>query len=121
MNTNKIALFLVPAIPVGAIGGILAMSGLGYWDTFGFTYSMFVFVYIIAYTQGSKDFRAFIEANKEKNPDYAAWNEMQKLDAIRDVLLQCKLQKESGADIMQENVSHEENRSPKNESNTDVI
>lgn len=89
MMPNKIALFLIPAIPVGAIGGIMAMSGLGFWDTFGFTYSMFVFIYVIAYNLGSNDCRAFIEANKEKKPEvWATWTEMQKLDAIRDGLLQ---------------------------------
>jgi hypothetical protein len=89
MIPNKIALFLIPAIPVGAIGGIMAMSGLGFWDTFGFTYSMFVFIYVIAYNLGSKDCRAFIEANKEKKPEvWTTWTEMQKLDAIRDGLLQ---------------------------------
>ncbi len=44
MNPNKIALFLIPAIPVGLIGGVLKMSGLGYWDTFGFVYAMFAFI-----------------------------------------------------------------------------
>ena len=112
MNPNKIALFLIPAIPVGAIGGIQAMSGLGFWDTFGFTYSMFIFIYVIAYTQGSNDNRAFIEANKEKKSVYATWTEMQKLDAIQDLLLQCKPQKGSLADVIPENVSYEENGFP---------
>ena len=30
----------------------MAMSGLGFGGTFGFIYSMFIFIYIIAYTQG---------------------------------------------------------------------
>jgi len=113
MNPNKIALFLIPAIPVGTIGGIQAMSGLGFWDTFGFAYSMFIFIYAIAYTLGSNDYRAFIEANKEKKPKFhATWTEMQKLDAIQDLLLQCKPQKESFADVSPENVSCEKNGSP---------
>ncbi len=112
MIPNIISMFLIPAIPIGAIGGIMAMSGLGYWDTFGFTYSMFIFIYIIAYLQGSKDSRAVIEANTEKKPDYATWTEMQKLDAIKDLLLQTKRQKGSVSDEIQENVNHEENDFP---------
>ena len=109
MNPNKIALFLVPAIPVGAIGGILAMSGLGYWDTFGFVYAMFAFVYVVAYTQGSSDYRAFIEENRKKADVYATWTEKQKLDAIRDALLRFKPQKGSNENIKPENVDHPEN------------
>jgi len=40
MIPNKTALFFIPAVAVGAIGGIQAMSGLEFWDTFGFTYSI---------------------------------------------------------------------------------
>ena len=87
MNLNKIALFLMPAVPVMLIGGILKMSGLGYWDTFGFVYAMFAFLYVFAYTQGSNDHSAFIEANRRKTDVYATWTEKQKLDAIRDALL----------------------------------
>ena len=109
MNPNIIALLLIPAIPVGAIGGIMAMSGFGFEGTFGFIYSMFIFIYIIAYTQGSNDCRAFIEANPEKKPLSSSENVMQKLDAIQDLLLQCKSSKVSVADVIPENVSHEKN------------
>ena len=109
MNPNIIALLLIPAIPVGVIGGIMAMSGLGFGGTFGFIYSMFIFIYIIAYTQGSNDYRAFIEANPEKKSLSAPENVMQKLDAIQDLLLQCKSSKGSVADVIPENVSHEKN------------
>ncbi len=95
MNPSIIALLLIPAIPVGAIGGIMAMSGLGFGGTFGFIYSMFIFIYIVAYTQGSNDYRAFIEANPEKKPVSASETVMQKLDAIQDLLLQCKSSKGS--------------------------
>jgi hypothetical protein len=105
MNPNKTALFLIPAIPVGAIGGIMAMSGLGFGGTFGFIYSVFIFIYVIAYTQGSNDSRTFIEANTDKKSAYATWTEMQKLDAIQDLLLQVKSQKGSVADVIPENVS----------------
>ena len=93
MNPNKIVLFLMPAVPVMLIGGILKMSGLGYWDTFGFVYAMFAFIYIFAYTQGSNDHSSFIEANRRKTDVYATWTEKQKLDAIRDALLQFKPRK----------------------------
>ena len=115
MNPSKIALFLIPAIPVGAIGGIMAMSGLGFGGTFGFIYSMFIFIYIIAYTQGSNDYRAFIEANTEKKSLSAPETVMQKLDAIQDLLLQCKSSKGSVADVIPENVSHEKNGFPRHE------
>ena len=51
MIPNKTALFFIPAVAVGAIGGIQTMSGLEFWDTFGFTYSMFFFVYVAAYVR----------------------------------------------------------------------
>ena len=85
------------------------MSGLGFGDTFGFIYSMFIFIYIIAYTQGSNDYRAFIEANTEKKSVSTTWTVMQKLDAIQDLLLQCKSSKGSVADVITEKVSHEKN------------
>jgi hypothetical protein len=94
-NPNKVALFLIPAIPVGAIGGIMTMSGLGFGGTFGFIYSMFILIYIIAYTQGSSDYHAFIEASTEKKSVPAPETVMQKLDAIQDLLLQCKSSKGS--------------------------
>jgi hypothetical protein len=112
MNPNKIALFLIPAIPVGAIGGIMAMSGLGFGGTFGFIYSMFIFIYIIAYTHGTNDYHAFIEANTEKKSLSAPETVMQKLDAIQDLLLKCKSSKGSVADVIPENVSHEKNGFP---------
>ena len=90
MNPNKIALFLIPAIPVGLIGGILKMSGLGYGDTFGFVYAMFAIIYIIAYSHGSGDYSAFIEEKRKKTDTYATWTEKQKLEAIREALLQFK-------------------------------
>jgi hypothetical protein len=95
MNPNIITLLLITAIPVGAIGGIMAISGLGFGGTFGFIYSMFIFIYIIAYTQGSNDYRAFIEANTEKKSVTAPETLIQKLDAIQDLLLQCKSSKGS--------------------------
>ena len=76
----------------------MAMSGLGFGGTFGFIYSMFIFIYIIAYTQGSNDYRAFIEANPEKKSLSTSENVMQKLDAIQDLLLQCKSSKGSVAE-----------------------
>jgi hypothetical protein len=105
MNPNIIALLLIPAIPVGVIGGIMAMSGLGFEGTFGFIYSMFIFIYIIAYTQGSNDCRAFIEANTEKKSPSTPETMMQKLDEIQDLLLQCKSSKGSVADIIPENAT----------------
>ena len=103
MNPNKIALFLIPAIPVGLIGGVLKMSGLGYWDTFGFVYAMFAFVYIFAYTQGSNDHGAFIEANRKKTDVYATWTEKQKLEAIRKALLQVKERQGSEGEVVRQN------------------
>ncbi len=103
MNPNKIALFLIPAIPVGLIGGILKMSGLGYWDTFGFVYSMFAVIYIIAYTHGSGDCSAFIEASRKKTDLYATWTEKQKLEAIREALLQVKQRQDSEGDVTPQN------------------
>ena len=103
MNPNKIALFLIPAIPVGLIGGILKMSGLGYWDTFGFVYAMFAFIYIFAYTQGSNDHGAFIEANRKKTDVYATWTEKQKLEAIRKALLQVKERQGSEGEVVRQN------------------
>ena len=99
MNPIKIALFLIPAIPVGLIGGILKMSGLGYWDTFGFVYAMFAFIYIFAYTQGSNDHSVFIEANRKKTDVYATWTEKQKLEAIREALLQVKQRQGSDGEV----------------------
>jgi hypothetical protein len=109
MKPNKTALFLIPAIPVGVIGGIMAMSGLGFGDTFGLIYSLFAIVYVIAYSQGSNDYRAFTEANKKKSEVYASWTDIQKLDAIRDALLRFKPQKGSNENIKPENVDHPEN------------
>ena len=87
----------------------MTMSGLGFGGTFGFIYSMFILIYIFAYTQGSSDYHAFIEANTEKNSVPAPETVMQKLDAIQDLLLQCKSSKGSVVDVIQENVSHEKN------------
>ena len=109
MNPNIIALLFIPVIPVGAIGGIMAMSGLSFGGTFGFIYSMFIFIYIIAYTQGTNDYHAFIDANTEKKSLSAPETVMQKLDTIHDLLLQCKSSKGSVVDVIQENVSHEKN------------
>jgi hypothetical protein len=109
MDPNIIALLIIPAIPVGVIGGIMAVSGFGFGGTFGFIYSMFIFVYIIAYTQGSNDCCAFIEANPEKKSLSAPENVMQQLDVIQDLLLQCKSSKGSVADVIPENASHEKN------------
>jgi hypothetical protein len=109
MNPNIIALLLIPAIPVGAIGGIMAMSGLGFGGTFGFIYSMFIFIFIIAYIQGSNDYHVFIEANTEKKSLSSPETVMQKLDAIQDLLLQCKSSKGPIAGIIPENMGHEKN------------
>ena len=70
---------------------------------------MFFFVYIAAYAHGGNDYRLFIEANKEKKPDYSKWTEAQKLNAVRDLLLQCKSGKGSVADVFPESVSREKN------------
>ena len=107
MNPNKAVLFFIPAIPVGVIGGIMAMSGLGFGGTFGLIYSMFLFIYIIAYTKGSNDYRAFVGVNTEKNALSGPESVVQKLDAIQDLLLQCKSSKGSIANVIPENVSHE--------------
>lgn len=115
MIPNKTALFFIPAVAVGAIGGIQAMSGLEFWDTFGFTYSMFFFVYVAAYVHGGNDYRLFIEAKKEKKPDYSKWTDAQKLDAVRDLLLQCRSGEGSVADVLPESVNREKNDLPQSE------
>jgi hypothetical protein len=114
MKPNKTALFLIPAIPVGVIGGIMAMSGLGFGDTFGLIYSLFAIVYVIAYSQGSNDYRAFTEANKKKSEVYTSWTDIQKLDAIRDALLQCKPQTEADEGATPANMNHGDNDFPNN-------